>query len=133
MTRDNFKRIPALHRQIEHDRAHLVYLREKATCIPSSASGSPDRVQTSVSNHAGYYVDAAADLAREIRALETELQGLQDQASEFIHTLGDGTARRLMTYRYIECLSWTEAADLIGYTVRHAHRLENDVLEALET
>lgn len=128
ITRDELLSLPERHRQLERDKEHLLYLREKATSIPSTTYG--DKVQTSHENHAGIWVDAATDLAKEVRAAQAEFDALISEATAWIDSL-DGQGRRLMRYRYIDCQTWDMTACLMGYTERHTRRMARKIVSEL--
>lgn len=131
ITRDELLAIPYTARRIERERAHLEYLREKATCIPSPSGHYGDKVQTSPSHRGNIYIEAAIDLESDIALLEAELSSMKTQAELWVATVRDKTTRKILTYRYIDCMTWDDVADLVGYTVRHVHRLANDEVDRL--
>ena len=135
MTREEIRKIPELHKSITRKIEQLRYLEEKATAVPSGLSEG-ERVQTSPNNDAGKYVEAAADLNREILQDQMELLELQRKAALFIETLPMDTEIQKLTvkilrYRYIKCYSWDEVSDLTGYQRRYIQRLEFDVVDTL--
>lgn len=132
ITRDEIRRIPDLHKSIDRKKEQLRYLQEKATSVPSGLSEG-ERVQTSPSNTAGKYSDAAADLNREIRQDQLELTELQSRASLFIETLPTDTETqrltvKVMRYRYIKCYHWWEVSELLGYDERWIRRIESQCI-----
>lgn len=129
ITRDEIRRIPKLHKSIERDREQLLYLYEKATCIPSL--NIHERVQTSPTNQSNKYIDAAVDLADEIREKQTELEELQVRASLFIETVDDDLTKRMLRMRYIKCYTWETVGDLLGYVPRWLMRLEAEAIKDL--
>ena len=136
ITRDELRRIPELHRQIRRDEEQLLFLREKATSIPSIMP-DPNKVQTSPVNNANIYSDAAIDLAREIEEERAEREELQEKARILIVSLPctNQTERltlKVMRLRYLKCCSWDEVAELTGYFRRYVQRLEQAVVDALE-
>ena len=127
ITREELRLIPKMHRDIQRDREQLLYLREKATSIPSILP-DPNKVQTSPTNNANKYSDAAVDLDREICVREGELKALISKAAEFIEALPTTSrteilAKKIMRYRYEDCLMWSEIADLMGYDIIYTQRL----------
>ena len=131
ITREELQAIPYTAKRIERAQAHLDYLHEKATCIPSPSGSYGDKVQHSPSNRGNIYIEAAVDLESEIKLLEAELESMKVQAELWIATVKDKTTRKILTYRYIDCMTWDDVADLVGYTVRHTHRLANDAVEKM--
>lgn len=129
ITREEIRSIPRLHKLIERDKEHLIFLREKATSIPSLEIH--ERVQTSPSNQSNKYVDAAVDLAREISEKEYELAGLQTKASEFIETVDDELTKKVLRMRYIKCYTWETTGELLGYVPRWIMRLEAEAIKEL--
>lgn len=130
ITRDEIRSIPELHKSITRDKEHLRYLNEKATCIPSMNT-ERERVQTSPSNHGNMYVEAAADLAKEIKQAEAQLDELQKRAAAFIATVDELLAKKILTLRYIRCYSWDVVADLVGYDERYVRRIEYQAVSEL--
>ena len=135
ITREEIRKIPELHKLIQRKTEQLRYLSEKATSVPSGLAEG-ERVQTSPDNSAGKYIDAAADLNREILQDQMELLELQRKAALFIETLPMDTetnklAVKILRYRYIKCYSWEEVSDLIGYQQRYIQRLEFDIVDTL--
>lgn len=129
ITREDIRYIPRLHKLIERDKEQLLYLREKATSIPSLEIH--ERVQTSPSNQSNKYVDAAVDLAKEIADKEDELAELQMKASEFIETVDDDLTRKVLRMRYIKCYTWETTGELLGYVPRWIMRLEAEAIKDL--
>ena len=129
ITREEIRYIPRLHKLIERDREQLVYLQEKATCIPSLQIH--ERVQTSPSNQSNKYIDAAVDLAREIREKESQLEELQIRAALFIETVDDELTRKVLRMRYLKCYTWETAGELLGYVPRWLMRLEAEAIKDL--
>lgn len=130
------RRIPQLNKLIERKQEQLIYLREKATSIPSTLPDH-DRVQTSPSGTGNRYVEAAVDLSKEIVEMESALGDLKMRAANFIDTLPDSDSsarltKRVLKYRYLDCLYWDEIADLVGYNVRYLSRLERNALIELQ-
>ena len=130
ITKDEIRSIPELYKSIQRDKEQLSYLNEKATSVPSGLSDK-ERVQTSPNNTAGRYVEAAADLQREITEKERELAELQARAKEFIETVEDPFARKILRMRYLKCYNWDVVADLLGYAERHVCRVEADTVNDL--
>ena len=129
ITREEIRYIPRLHKLIERDKEQLVYLQEKATCIPSLQIH--ERVQTSPTNQSNKYVDAATDLAREITDKEDELAELQSRATLFIETVDDELTRKVLRMRYLKCYTWETVGDLLGYAPRWVMRLEAEAIRDL--
>ncbi len=123
---EELRSIPRLHKQIERDKEQLRYLREKATAIKSALDIDGERVQTSPENNANKYIEAAVDLDKEIQAKSTELTELQRRAKEFIDTVQDSFANKILKHRYLKCRGWEEIADLLGYDARYLQRIESE-------
>ena len=135
ITREDIRRIPDLHRRIIRKQEQLLYLREKATSVPSGLSDT-ERVQSSPGNSAGRYVDAAIDLNSEIMQDMRELDELKQKASLFINTLPVDTDTERLTvkilrYRYLQCCTWDETADILGYAIRYIQDLEYKIIRDL--
>lgn len=130
ITKEEIRGIPELHKSIQRDKEQLHYLREKATCIPSSFTGE-ERVQTSPSNHGNKYIEMASDMNKEILAKEAELLDIQKRAGEFINTITDTLAKRVMKLRYLKCESWQSVSELTGYTERRVQQIEREVVQKL--
>ena len=127
ITRDEIRSILELHNSIMRKKEQLYYLQEKATAVPSGLSDG-ERVQTSPSNTADRYIVEAADLNREIMDTETKLIELQRRTSLFIDTVQDPLARKVLKYRYLECMRWHEIADLLGYTEGYLRQIERTTI-----
>lgn len=130
ITRDEIRSIPDLHKSIQKDKEQLRFLREKATCVPSTLTDH-ERVQTSPSSNVNRYTEEAVDLDREIQKKELELIELQDRAREFIVTVEDPLARRILRLRYLYCHTWGEVAELTGYNERWIRRKEYSIVDKL--
>lgn len=133
ITREELMRIPELNRQIQRDKERLRLLREKATSVPCTTREF-ERVQETVENRAGRYIDAAVDLANEIRLEESELEELKTRAKLFIKSLPKGTRKERLTVsvlklRYLECNTWEEISNKKSYSERHLRRLANTAIE----
>ena len=126
ISQEELRTIPRLHKQIERDKEQLRYLREKATAIKSALDIDGERVQTSPENNANKYIEAAVDLDSEIQDKSTELIELQRRAKDFIDTVQDGFAAKILKHRYLKCREWDEIADLLGYDARYLQRIESE-------
>lgn len=136
ITRAEIRRIPELHKSILRDKEQLIFLREKATAIPSTLPDH-ERVQTSPSGGGNRYVEAAIDLDKDIRRKEHLLAELQTKAREYIESLPNETEterliHKILRYRYLKCYTWEETAELLGYYERHIRRLEYKVVSQIE-
>ena len=136
ITRAEIRRIPELHKSILRDKEYLIFLREKATAIPSTLPDH-ERVQTSPSGGGNRYVEAAIDLNKDIQRKELLLSELKAKALEYIESLPDETEtehliRKVLRYRYLECYTWEETAELLGYYERHIRRLEYQAVSQIE-
>lgn len=60
----------------------------------------------------------------------TETLYREAEIEQFINSLGEPRHRQLLKHRYLELLDWEPIADLLHYTVRHAHRIHGEALEA---
>ena len=127
MTRETIRRIPELNNKILRDKAHLRYLREKATAVPALSVN--ERVQTSKKNDRMKYSDAAVDLEAEIKQKMNELESLQKEAKEWIGTLDTAFERRIFLMRLYRCLTWEEIAELTGYSSRRILQIAADVIQ----
>ena len=135
ITRDEIRRIPELHKSILRDKEQLIFLREKATSIPSSFSDR-ERVQTSPNFGGNKYVEEAVDLNKDIQRKELLLVELKGKAKEFIFSLPcetetDRLTRKVLKYRYLKCYTWEDIAELVGYYERHIRRLEYQAVQQL--
>ena len=136
MTREELRQIPQLHKQIERDKEHLRFLREKATAIPSTLPDH-ERVQTSPTGSGNRYVEEAVDLNRDIHKKEVHLVELQVKARAFIYSLPGETETEKLTikvlrYRYLKCYTWEETAELTGYAMRYLQQVEWDAVKKLD-
>ena len=130
MTREEIRKIPELHKSITRKIEQLRYLEEKATAVPSGLSEG-ERVQTSPNNDAGKYVEAAADLNREILQDRTELLDLQRKAALFIDTVENPLAKKVLRHRYLECMRWTDISDIMGYVTGYLQQIERETTKEL--
>ncbi len=130
ITRDEIRSIPELHKSIIRDKEQLLFLREKATCIPSSTTDR-EHVQSSPSNHGNKYVEAAVDLSHDIQKKEARLATMQQNARGFIETIEDPKARKVLEMRYLKCYTWEEVSELSGYTMRWAQHIEWTIVRNL--
>ena len=130
ISREEIRSIPERHRKLEREREQLDYLREKAVSLGALATDK-ERVQTSPDPDAMKFVDAAIDLEREIRADETELIDLQKRAEMWIGTVYGKLPRKILRYKYINCYTWNQIGELLGYSERYLQQIESDALSSL--
>ena len=128
MTRETIRRIPELNNQILRDEAQLRYLKEKATSVP--ALSTKEKVQSSRQNDSMKYADAAVDLEVELVKKRDELRELTEEAIEWIETLDTSRERRIFRMRLIQCYTWEEIADLIGYSRRRTFEIAESVIQS---
>ena len=96
ITRNEIRSIPELHKSILRDKEQLIFLREKATSVPSSFTDQ-ERVQTSPSGGGNKYVEEAVDLNKVIQRKELLLIELKGKVKEFIHSLPNDTETDRLT------------------------------------
>ena len=135
ITKHELRSIPNIYRQIQKDKEQLIFLREKATSLPSTLPDH-ERVQTSPSNNVNRYSDEASDLDKVIQIRQEELTDLQRKAKEYIDTLPQETdaeilTRRILKHRYLRCYTWREVAELTGYDIRTCCRYEFEAVREL--
>ena len=133
ITLEELRSIPHIYKQSQKKREQLLFLKEKATAVPSPQGRDGDRVQVSPSNNANKYSDEAADLNREIIDDEIKLIALQREAEIFIRTVEDRRAKKILRMRYIKCYTWDEVAELTGYVVRTLQSIEYEYTAELRT
>ena len=131
ITREELQSIPRLHKQITRDKEQLRYLQEKATAIQSTLGFETEKVQSSPSNDATKYIEAAVDLDKEIHTKELELIRLQGEAKTFVDAVTERLPHQILKLRYLRCCEWKEVADLTGYAVRYIQQLESDYTNQL--
>lgn len=130
ITRIELRYIPQLHRQIERDKEQLIYLREKATAVPSTLTDQ-ERVQTSNVSSGNKYVEEAADLSKKILEEQKKLFDLKRRAALFIETVDDELTRKVLRYRYIKCYTWEMVAEILGYNERYCREKEYHIIKNL--
>lgn len=123
ISREELRSIPVIHKQIQREQEQLLFLREKATSLPSTLPDH-ERVQTSPSSNVNRYTEEAVDLNREIQTRLEELTELQIRASVFIDTVEDPLTKKILKYRYLKCYTWNEVSELLGYDARWIQQLE---------
>jgi len=137
LTREELRAIPQMHKQMVKDVERLHELEAKAVEVRSSCSGNADRVQTSVTSRAGIYVEAAADLRKELEARDADLKLWKSYAEDWISELPDEKItdkqiKRVLTYRYVKAYSWELIAELVGLTLRRVHQIDAEALSVLD-
>lgn len=130
VTKELLRQISASQKRINHMKANLFYLEEKAVCVPTTLRDT-DKVQESVLNNAGKFVVAFTDLRAEIAKKEAVLTEMKAEVADYIDKLPDDLSRKVMRYRYIDCLSWDEITALLGYTWRYLMQIHQDILRDL--
>lgn len=94
-----------------------------------SVDYSVERVQTSTDNSIERKFVAYSEYSRLLDEKVEELITYRMMMLKLIKELGDSTYRTLLIARYINCKTWEEIAEDMGYDVRHIHRLHGAALQ----
>ena len=119
-------------KMLRHDLERREVLMAKATSVNAPMKG--DKVQTSVSNMHDVIVAAIADLDTKIEAERNYFDYLREWNKAFFEESDlDDDEREVMNRRYVDCLEWSEIAELLYWSKRHVQRLHGTALEKLVT
>jgi len=111
-----FEHAPERKKNIERMEERVERLRAKAQ--GGSACSDTERVQTSLPKDRTIYLDAAADIQREIDKEMAILRAERAEAYRFMRSLPDPIDKQIIRMRYIEFISMTDIADALGYDQR---------------
>lgn len=119
-----------LNELIQCDKQELDDLRLLSDTLPG-IDYSKDRVQTSPSSDAGFtnIIIKITDLENAIKADIENLLSLKLEIRTVISKVQDNEERLLLMYRYLNFISWEDICDLMGVSMRTAHRIHASALE----
>lgn len=118
-----------LNELIDSDAQELEHLRELAGKIGGSNFG--ERVQTSKSGdppfvrYLGDIIEMEGKLQREL----CELVVLKKQIFSALEKMDNRDERLLLTYRYMDNVSWEEIAGNLSVSMRTVHRIHSSALQ----
>lgn len=105
----------------------LIEARDKAyeqcTSITSNLTG-----MTVDGSRNPHKFDRYLELENIIDAKIDELVGIKAEILGAVNKLQNGAQRTVLTERYINCKSWEEIADALGYEVRNVYRRHGEAL-----
>lgn len=130
ITRQDLNRILQINNRLKRDRGQVAYLRGKATSLQSFNEG--DRVAVSRVSDITRYMDAIVDLEKAINEDEQELKEIQGRAKTVFEGYSDRLTKRVMCFRYLQCLTIEEVAELAGYSERQVYRVIETQLSKMD-
>ena len=131
-TKQYLDQIRVLDTKINHRIKQAEEIRAKAFLI-SAVDTTKDRVQTSPSSDAGLrFIDKYVDKMREIDAMIDSYVDLKNQIITQIESLDDERYMRVLYYRYIDYLLFTEIAERMNYSKDYVFRLHRKALREFE-
>lgn len=115
MNREDLDKNFALHESLRWAKESRESLRRKAGVQSPNLDGMPHG--TGVSDKTGNFAVLMADLSTTIDCLEKEVALNDSRIREFSNSLKDVRLQVAIPLRFIQCLSWAEVADILGYGV----------------
>ena len=104
---------------------------ERATRITSIINDMPKSPNKGAGGHEAAmteFIDLKGKITEAIRDYEL----IQLMSMKLIDAISKADYRRLLMYRYLDNMTWTEIAGKIGYSERNTHRLKDKALEEAE-
>ena len=124
--------IRVLDLKINHRLEEAEEVRSKAFGL-SGVDTTKDRVQTSRSSDTGLrYIDRYGDMMREIDHMVDESVDLKHKIIGEIDSLDDERYIKILHYRYVDSLLFSEIAALMNYTKDHVWRLHRKAIKEFE-
>lgn len=77
-------------------------------------------------------IDTIVDMQVEIRREVCNLVHLKNEARNKINQLSDSRYIDILTDYYINCKTWEQVADIMGYDLRWVYRLHGRALQVFE-
>lgn len=128
ITKEEIKRIPAMHKELSEDIKRLRWVEENVACNHVV----DQKIQSVNDNKTSNQSDEAIELKTELEQRQEELIVLKRELEEWIKTLEDSRAQRIMMARYIECHRWKWIAKSEGITTRRCYQIINEVLSTID-
>lgn len=128
--REQLNRNRALHRQLMRDLERREFLETKATRL--NAPLVQDKVKTSPEDRTTILLAALADLDTVIDAERKRFENLTAWTRDLFEDADLGREElEVMVYRYINCLTWEEIAEIMYWSKRTVQRLHGEALVKL--
>ena len=128
--REQLNRNRALHRQLMRDLERREFLETKATRL--NAPLVQDKVKTSPEDRTTILLAALADLDTVIDAERKRFENLAAWTRNLFEDADLGREElEVMVYRYINCLTWEEIAEIMYWSKRTVQRLHGEALVKL--
>lgn len=128
--REQLNKNRALHRQLMRDLERREFLETKATRL--NAPLVQDKVKTSPEDRTTILLAALADLDTVIDAERKRFENLTAWTRDLFEDADLGREElEVMVYRYINCLTWEEIAEIMYWSKRTVQRLHGEALVKL--
>ena len=128
--REQLNKNRALHRQLMRDLERREFLEAKATRL--NAPLVQDKVKTSPEDRTTILLAALADLDTVIDAERKRFENLTAWTRDLFEDADLGREElEVMVYRYINCLTWEEIAEIMYWSKRTVQRLHGEALVKL--
>lgn len=120
-------------RRLQFEIQALTEARNKALnrAIGGAVNYGTERVQASSGNGTEHKFISYSQYAAELERRMEELTNYRLEMLRLIARLPDSTHRALLTEYYINCKSWEDVADSIGYEERQTRRLHGEALQKM--
>ena len=112
MTLQELSQLIKMRERLDKGREVLESLQTAACPGAQVLSGMPH--MPGVKDKVGDLAVEIADMKERIRYLETEITTKEAEIVEFIKTIEDEQLRVLFRLRFVRCLTWQQAADIMG-------------------
>lgn len=118
-------------RRLQFEIQALTEARDDALnrAIGGAVNYGTERVQASSGNGTEHKFISYSQYAAELERRMEELTNYRLEMLQLIARLPDSTHRALLTEYYINCKSWEDVADSIGYEMRYVQKLHGRALE----
>lgn len=128
MTKKELSQLYYLNREIEQQKERLKELEAAATNATARITGMP--FGTNVSDKIGNFAAEIADLKALIELNIQKCWYELNKLNRYINSIDDSLMRQLLTYRYINGLTWQQIAYNIGdHDEQYPRRLHNRFLK----
>ena len=123
-----------LQLRIGKKKEYIAFCRERADSIPGPSYGEKIGSNPNRNTEAPFekWIIRALDAEHELKDLEEKVIKLKVEIEDKIAELHDCDLERILVYRYIDWLAWSDIAKLMYYSVATLKRKHDEAIGLLE-
>ena len=122
-----------IQEQIETKKLYIEFCHERASAIPGPVYG--ERINNPSPSYEAPFVRwifKGIEAEEELEELEKKLKIVKMEIEKAINTVKDEDLQMILTYRYIDWLTWSEIAAKVYYSDKTVRRKHDQAIELIK-